>query len=82
MKGKKDERQDDFGCFFVFLFLFCIRFYAPGTLLGNILLYHDVHLLVCLCLPVGFVFLDLCKVPLSPSLMHTADRMHVCIYAL
>lgn len=51
VKIRQDGSQDGLFCFF------CLRFHAPGTLSADILLYHDVHLLVCLCLPVGFVFL-------------------------
>lgn len=81
MKGRKDEHQD--GLFF------CIRFHAPSTRLGDILLYHDVHLLVCLCLPVGFIFLHLSlrgcvkSLSLPPSLVDAYSRlcarMYLCI---
>lgn len=83
-KSRKDESQDGFGWFF--FFFFCIKFHAPGTLLGDILLSHDVHLLVCV-LPVGFLFLDLslrgCVKSLSLSLLDAYSRpyarMYLCI---
>lgn len=79
MKGRKDESS--LGVFF------CIRFHAPGTLLGDILLYHDVHLLVCLCLPVGFIFVDFSlrgcvkSLSLSPADAYSRlyARMYLCI---
>lgn len=82
MKGGKDERRD----FLIFFLrqsssaLMC----TPGALLADIQVYLDLHLLVCFCLPLGFVFVDLSfqGCVKSPSLLHWGiqhSRLYACM---
>lgn len=82
MKGRKDERRD----FLMFFLRQSSSILMCTPLLADIQVYLDLHLLVCFCLPLGFVFVDLSsqgcvKSPLPPSLGHTAQPT-VCMYVI